>query len=87
MNYVHLFWQIAVEPHVPNPHKELIGTLVLETDMFQKRNMSPETFNTDQLAKSVIEQFNRHCFTAYMPMVLKYQDKKALSITPKEIEG
>lgn len=85
--YLSLEQEITVEPHVPNPHKDLIGTLVLEIDMLQKRNMAPETFNTDQLAKCVNEQFNRHCFTVGMPMVLKFQDKKALSIIPKEIEA
>ncbi|KAK8387728.1 hypothetical protein O3P69_018314 [Scylla paramamosain] len=79
--------EIAVEPYYPSPHRDLIGTLVLEMDFLQKRNMQAETFNTDHLSKCVIEQFSRQCFTLGMPMVLKFQDRKALSIIPKELEA
>lgn len=79
--------EIAVEPYHPRPHRDLIGTLVLEMDFYNKRNAQAETFNTDHLAKSVIEQFSRQCFTLGMPMVLKFQDRKALSIIAKELEA
>lgn len=70
-----------------NPKTQLISTMVMEATFLQKKNATCEQFNTDQMAVSFMEQFTKQCFTVGQPIVFKFQDKKALSLTIKEIEG
>lgn len=79
--------QIRVEPYVHDPHRQLIGTMVLEADFLQKKSTTNEPYNTDQMSMAFMEQFAKHGYTIGQPLVFKFQDKKTLSLTVKEIEG
>ncbi|KAG7167450.1 Vesicle-fusing ATPase 1-like 2, partial [Homarus americanus] len=78
--------EIRVEPFVHNLKTQLIGTLVMEADFLQKKNTTNQSYNTDQMALLFLEQFAKHCFTVGQPIVFRFQDKKTLSLTIKEIE-
>lgn len=79
--------EIRVEPYVHDPQTQLIGTLVVESDFLQKRSTTNEPYDTDHMCMSFKEQFARHGFTIGQPLVFKFQDKKTLSLTVKEIEA
>jgi len=79
--------ELRVEPYVPDAQRESVGVIVLEVDFLQKKNTTNDPYNTDQMAQSFREQFSRHGFTAGQPLVFKFQDKKTLSLTVKEIEA
>ena len=76
-----------MEAYIPDPHKQLIGTITLEADFLQKKSTTNEPYNTDQMSMDFHEQFARHGFTVGQPLVFKFKDKKTLSITVKCIEG
>ncbi|XP_064079732.1 vesicle-fusing ATPase 1-like isoform X2 [Macrobrachium nipponense] len=79
--------EIRVEPYVHDPQTQLIGTLVVEADFLQKKSTTNEPYDTDHMSLSFKEQFARHGFTVGQPLVFKFQDKKTLSLTCKEIEA
>lgn len=70
-----------------DPQRQLVGTMVLEADFLQKKSTTNEPYNTDHMAMSFMEQFPKFGFTVGQALVFKFQDKKTLSLTVKEIEG
>ncbi|XP_076057708.1 vesicle-fusing ATPase 1-like isoform X3 [Oratosquilla oratoria] len=78
---------IRVEPYIHDPKQQLIGTVVFEADFLQKKHATSDSYNTDQMAMAFLEQFTCHGFTVGQPLVFKFQDKKTLSLTVKEIEA
>ncbi|XP_050728281.1 vesicle-fusing ATPase 1-like isoform X1 [Eriocheir sinensis] len=79
--------EIRVEPYVHDPQRQLIGTMVIEADFLQKKSTTNEPYNTDQMSMAFMEQFAKNGFTVGQPLVFKFQDKKTLSLTIKEIEA
>ncbi|KAK7079234.1 hypothetical protein SK128_001838, partial [Halocaridina rubra] len=78
---------IRVEAYVHDPQTQLVGTLVVEADFLQKKSTTNDPYDTDHMSMSFKEQFARHGFTVGQPLVFKFQDKKTLSLTVKEIEA
>ncbi|KAK8749375.1 hypothetical protein OTU49_015812, partial [Cherax quadricarinatus] len=52
--------EIRVEPYVHDPHRQLIGSMILEADFLQKKSTTNEPYNTDQMAMTFMEQFAKH---------------------------
>ncbi|KAH9389822.1 hypothetical protein TYRP_007369 [Tyrophagus putrescentiae] len=77
---------LKVKPYNFDLRSCSIARITLFVDYMQKTNAS-ESLNTDEMAKAFMETFLPQAFTVGQTMVFKFQDKKLLRLTVKEIEA
>lgn len=63
-----------------------IAKITVFVDYVQK-NTAGDTINTDEMASEFLRQFCRQCFTKGQLNVFKFQDKKLLKLTVKEMQA
>ncbi|XP_062382852.1 vesicle-fusing ATPase isoform X1 [Sardina pilchardus] len=66
--------------------KQCVGTLTVEVDFLQKKNVDSSPYDTDKMAAEFIQHFNSQAFSKGQQLVFSYCDK-LFSIVIKEIEA
>ncbi|CAK9797526.1 Vesicle-fusing ATPase 1 [Anthophora plagiata] len=81
--------EIEVQPYHFNPTSstECLCTIVLEADFLQKKSISLEAYNTDEMAKDFLLQFSGQAFTVGQQLVFQFKDKKMLGLVVKSLEA
>ncbi|XP_022098998.1 vesicle-fusing ATPase-like isoform X2 [Acanthaster planci] len=78
---------IEVKPYEFNKSTQLIGCITLEVDFLQKKNSTPEAYDTDMMAAEFNMAFSEHAFTVGQQLVFKLEGKKLLGLVVKEMEA
>ena len=63
---------IEVSLHRPDPSK-LVSSLVLAIDFFNKKKITQDNYDTDQMAKEFLQQFPQQCFTVGQPIIFQFK--------------
>ncbi|CAK9831690.1 Vesicle-fusing ATPase 1 [Anthophora retusa] len=81
--------EIEVQPYHFNPTSstECLCTIVLEADFLQKKSITLEAYNTDEMAKDFLLQFSGQAFTVGQQLVFQFKDKKMLGLVVKSLEA
>ncbi|KAL2078118.1 hypothetical protein ACEWY4_025803 [Coilia grayii] len=66
--------------------KQCVGTMTVEVDFLQKKNVDSSPYDTDKMAAEFIQHFNNQAFTKGQQLVFNFFDK-LFSIGIKEIEA
>lgn len=83
---VSLNQELTVKPFRFDQRTQTIGTIVLQVDFLQKKNASPEPFDTDKMAMEFSMQFVQKAFTEGQSLAFSFAEKKLLSVCVKSIE-
>lgn len=78
--------EITLKPFQFSQRTQTIGTIVLQVDFLQKKNATPEPFDTDKMAMEFSMQFVNKAFTEGQSLAFQFAEKKMLSIAVKSIE-
>lgn len=78
--------EITVKPFRFDQRTQTVGTVVLQVDFLQKKNASPEPFDTDRMAMEFSMQFVNKAFTEGQCLAFNFAEKKLLSCTVKSVE-
>ncbi|KOC60817.1 Vesicle-fusing ATPase 1 [Habropoda laboriosa] len=81
--------EIEVQAYHFNPTSstECLCTIVLEADFLQKKSITLEAYNTDEMAKDFLLQFSGQAFTVSQQLVFQFKDKKMLGLVVKSLEA
>ncbi|XP_063077728.1 vesicle-fusing ATPase [Engraulis encrasicolus] len=66
--------------------KQCVGTMTVEVDFLQKKNVDSSPYDTDKMAAEFIQHFNNQAFTKGQQLVFSFSDK-LFSIVIKDIEA
>uniref|UniRef100_A0A3Q3VR09 Vesicle-fusing ATPase n=1 Tax=Mola mola TaxID=94237 RepID=A0A3Q3VR09_MOLML len=66
--------------------KQCISTLTMEIDFLQKKSVDSNPYDSDQMAREFIQQFNNQAFSAGQQLVFSFCDK-LFSLLIKDIEA
>ncbi|XP_023800958.1 vesicle-fusing ATPase-like [Cyanistes caeruleus] len=55
--------------------KQCIGTMTIEIDFLQKKNIDSNPYDTDKMAAEFIQQFNSQAFSVGQQLVFSFNDK------------
>ncbi|CAG0892182.1 unnamed protein product [Darwinula stevensoni] len=66
---------------------QYLSNVVLEIDFFQKKSVTQDPYNTDEMAKEFVMQFPNRVFTVGQLLVFQFLDKKLLSLCVKDLEA
>ncbi|CAG9761013.1 unnamed protein product [Ceutorhynchus assimilis] len=76
--------EIGVEPYTADDY---LSSIVLEVDYMQKKTVSQEPFNTDEMAQEFVMSFPNQIFTVGQQLAFSFKDKKLLLAIVKELEA
>lgn len=77
--------EVEVRPHVFDEARDLVGSVVLYVDFFNKKKVTQEPFDTDAMAQEFLMQFPKQAFSVGQPLAFQFQNKPLLQITVGEI--
>ncbi|XP_068119503.1 vesicle-fusing ATPase isoform X1 [Hyperolius riggenbachi] len=66
--------------------KQCVGTMTIEIDFLQKKNMDSNPYDTDRMAGEFIQQFNNQAFSVGQQLVFNFNDK-LFGLLVKDIEA
>lgn len=66
--------------------KQCIGTMTIEIDFLQKKNIDSNPYDTDKMAAEFIQQFNNQAFSVGQQLVFSFNDK-LFGLLVKDIEA
>lgn len=78
---------IEVRPFKFDASSDVICSVVLETDFLQKKTITQEPYDTDQMAKEFLLQFSGLALTVGQTLVFSFQDKKLLGLAVRTLEA
>uniref|UniRef100_A0A1B6C6V7 Vesicle-fusing ATPase n=1 Tax=Clastoptera arizonana TaxID=38151 RepID=A0A1B6C6V7_9HEMI len=80
---------IEVKPYHFNPtsSSECLCTIVLEADFLQKKSITTEPYDTEQMAKEFLLQFSGQAFTVSQQLAFSFLEKKLLGLVVKSLEA
>lgn len=78
--------EIEVTPYRFEESRDLIGTMVLHVDFFNKKKVSQEPYDTDAMSHEFLMQYPKQAFTVGQPLVLQFQNKALVQLTVGEIQ-
>ncbi|XP_011860256.1 PREDICTED: vesicle-fusing ATPase 1-like [Vollenhovia emeryi] len=81
--------EIEVRPYHfdPTSNTECLCNIVLEADFLQKKIVTLEPYNTDEMAKDFLLQFSGQAFTVGQQLAFQFKDKKLLGLVVKSLEA
>ncbi|KYN05689.1 Vesicle-fusing ATPase 1 [Cyphomyrmex costatus] len=81
--------EIEVRPYNfdPTSNTECLCNIVLEADFLQKKTVTLEPYNTDEMAKDFLLQFSGQAFTVGQQLAFQFKDKKLLGLKVKSLEA
>uniref|UniRef100_A0A8D0H162 Vesicle-fusing ATPase n=1 Tax=Sphenodon punctatus TaxID=8508 RepID=A0A8D0H162_SPHPU len=77
---------IDVAPYSFDKTKQCIGTMTIEIDFLQKKNVDSNPYDTDKMAAEYIQQFNNQAFSVGQQLVFSFNDK-LFGLLVKDIEA
>ena len=63
---------INVSPHRPESSR-LVSSVVIAIDFYNKKKVTQENYDTDQMAAEFLQQFPQQCFTVGQPLVFQFK--------------
>lgn len=66
--------------------KLYITSMILDIDFFNKKKVTQDPFNTDDMAKEFLMQFPSQIFSVGQPLVFQYKSMPLTTVTVKDIE-
>ncbi|KAH1009525.1 vesicle-fusing ATPase 1 [Dendroctonus ponderosae] len=75
--------EIGVEPYQP---EEYLSSIVLEVDYMQKKTVSQEPYDSDEMAKEFVMSFPNQVFTVGQQLAFSFKDKKLLLAVVRDLE-
>ncbi|KAL3269922.1 hypothetical protein HHI36_008979 [Cryptolaemus montrouzieri] len=76
--------EIDVRPYVP---EDYISTIVFEADFMQKKSITQEQYDTDEMAREFLYSFPNQIFSVGQQLVFQFKDKRMLILVVKDIEA
>ncbi|XP_066145979.1 vesicle-fusing ATPase 1-like [Euwallacea fornicatus] len=76
--------EITVQQYEP---EDYISNIILEADYMQKKTVSQEPYDTDEMAKEFVLTFANQMFTVGQQLAFAFKDKKLLLVVVKEMHG
>ncbi|XP_008927578.1 vesicle-fusing ATPase isoform X2 [Manacus vitellinus] len=67
--------EIDVSLYTFDKAKQCIGTMTIEIDFLQKKNIDSNPYDTDKMAAEFIQQFNSQAFSVGQQLVFSFNDK------------
>ncbi|NXS45645.1 NSF ATPase, partial [Balaeniceps rex] len=67
--------EIDVSLYTFDKAKQCIGTMTVEIDFLQKKNIDSNPYDTDKMAAEFIQQFNSQAFSVGQQLVFSFNDK------------
>ncbi|XP_068852530.1 vesicle-fusing ATPase isoform X1 [Aphelocoma coerulescens] len=67
--------EIDVSLYTFDKTKQCIGTMTIEIDFLQKKNIDSNPYDTDKMAAEFIQQFNSQAFSVGQQLVFSFNDK------------
>ncbi|XP_035749881.1 vesicle-fusing ATPase [Egretta garzetta] len=67
--------EIDVSLYTFDKAKQCIGTMTIEIDFLQKKNIDSNPYDTDKMAAEFIQQFNSQAFSIGQQLVFSFNDK------------
>ncbi|XP_061506887.1 vesicle-fusing ATPase 1 [Anopheles gambiae] len=77
---------ISVKPYHFERSSEVLCSIALEVDFLQKKTVTHEPYDSDQMARDFLLQFAGLAVTVGQPLVFSFQDKKLLCLAVKTLE-
>jgi vesicle-fusing ATPase len=74
---------LNVTPYKTN---EFIASMVLDLDFYNKKKVTKDPFNTDEMAKEFLMQFASQTFTVGQPVLFQFRNMPLTIITVKDID-
>ncbi|XP_021233335.1 vesicle-fusing ATPase isoform X2 [Numida meleagris] len=78
--------EIDVSLYTFDKSKQCIGTMTIEIDFLQKKNIDSNPYDTDKMAAEFIQQFNSQAFSIGQQLVFSFNDK-LFGLLVKDMEG
>ena len=63
---------ISVSAHRPDSSK-LVSSVVIAIDFYNKKKITQDNYDTDQMAAEFLQQFPQQCFTVGQPLVFQFK--------------
>ncbi|KAH8408941.1 hypothetical protein KR009_004094 [Drosophila setifemur] len=79
--------ELEVRPYRFDANSDVITCVSFETDFLQKKTVSQEPYDSDQMAKEFIMQFAGMALTVGQSLVFNFKDKKLLGLAVKSMEA
>uniref|UniRef100_A0A2K6FV39 Vesicle-fusing ATPase n=1 Tax=Propithecus coquereli TaxID=379532 RepID=A0A2K6FV39_PROCO len=76
----------AVSLYTFDKAKQCIGTMTIEIDFLQKKNIDSNPYDTDKMAAEFIQQFNNQTFSVGQQLVFSFNEK-LFGLLVKDIEA
>ena len=64
--------EISVSVHRPDKSK-LVSNAVIAVDFYNKKKITQDNYDTDQMAAEFLQQFPNQCFTVGQPLVFQFK--------------
>ena len=74
-------------PYKFDESRDLIGNMTLYVDFFNKKKVTQEPYDTDNMAKEFLMQFPMQSFTVNQPIVFQFQNKALLQVSKADSIG
>uniref|UniRef100_A0A8C1A039 Vesicle-fusing ATPase n=2 Tax=Castor canadensis TaxID=51338 RepID=A0A8C1A039_CASCN len=78
--------EIEVSSYTFDKAKQCIGTMTIEIDFLQKKNIDSNPYDTDKMAAEFIQQFNNQAFSVGQQLVFSFNEK-LFGLLVKDIEA
>ncbi|KMZ09568.1 vesicle-fusing ATPase 1 [Drosophila simulans] len=79
--------ELEVRPYRFDASSDVITCVSFETDFLQKKTVSQEPYDSDQMAKEFLMQFAGMALTVGQSLVFNFKDKKLLGLAVKSLEA
>ncbi|XP_030371496.1 vesicle-fusing ATPase 2 [Scaptodrosophila lebanonensis] len=79
--------EIDVRPYRFDANSDIITEVSFETDFLQKKTITQEAYDSDEMAKEFIMQFAGMALTVGQTLVFSFKDKKLLGLAVKTLEA
>jgi vesicle-fusing ATPase len=77
---------IDVIPYKFDETRDLIGSMVLYVDFYNKKKVSQEPYDTDEMSREFLMQFPSQAFSVEQPLVFQFQNKALVQVTVGELQ-
>lgn len=71
----------------PYNTEDFISSIILEADFMQKKTVTQEQYDSDEMVKEFSTLFPNQIFTVGQQLAFPFKDKKLLVLVVKDIEG
>ncbi|XP_033172420.1 vesicle-fusing ATPase 1 [Drosophila mauritiana] len=79
--------ELEVRPYRFDASSDVITCVSFETDFLQKKTVSQDPYDSDQMAKEFLMQFAGMALTVGQSLVFNFKDKKLLGLAVKSLEA